>query len=176
MGQRLIDYAIVAGVVLAVFGLFRLSRIIMKYILKRLQSRYGEMGPDRTLFLSFNFLLAGLLFLPAFTSVLAILDNRYLVGGMPLHLVLVAISVILFSIAEDMLREYPLMELSGNKWSKSDHFKRLIIPFLVFWLVGVIFLSPIFYSGLTVILALFYLYALSCRKTAKAGKSGKSGR
>jgi hypothetical protein len=68
------------------------------------------------------------------------------------------------------------MVVTGNKWSKTTHFKRLTIPFIVFWMIGVIFLSPIFYSGLTVILALFYLYALSCRKTAKAGKSDKSGR
>jgi hypothetical protein len=58
-------------------------------------------------------------------------------------------------------------------WTVSAHFRRLSVPFALFWAVGVIFLSPLFYSGLTVILALFYLYALSCRKAEEAATSGK---
>ena len=174
MGQRLLDYAIVAAVVLAVFGLFRLSRVLLKQFLFRLESKIGKLGPDRTLFVSFIFLLSGLLFLPSATALLALMDSRHLVGGMPLHLSLVALSIILFSMSEDMLREFPSMKGDSNLWSVSEHFKRLSIPLLLFWALGILFLSPIFYSALTIILSLFYLYALSCRHAYETDGSGKS--
>jgi hypothetical protein len=161
-------------VVLAVFGLFRLSRIVLKFVMSRLQKKYGVLGQDRTLYVSFLFLLAGLLFLPSFTSLLAVFDRDHLVGGMPLHLSLVALSIILFSISEDMLREFPSIDPGSGAWSVSQHFRRLAIPFILFWAMGVVLLSPIFYSGLTVILALFYLYALSCRKKSKTGEADES--
>ncbi len=174
MGQRLTDYALVALVVLFIFGLFRFSRIVLGRVLKRLEMKFGPLGPDRTLYTAFLFLLAGLLFLPSVTYFLALLNNEYLPGGMPLHLVLVALSIILFSIAEDMFRDFPSMEVDGGQWSTGEHFRRLAVPFVLFWVLGVVFLSPLFYSGLTVILALFYMYALSCRKSPQKARSDKS--
>lgn len=174
MGQRLTDYALVGLVILVIFGLFRLSRIVMGRVMKRLEKRYGSPGPDRTLFTAFLFLLGGLLFLPSVTYFLAFLNNEYLAGGMFLHLVLVAISIILFSIAEDMFRDFPSMEAGGDSWSVGEHFRRLAVPFALFWALGVVFLSPLFYSGLTVILAIFYIYSLSCRKSSETARSDKS--
>lgn len=174
MGQRLTDYALVGLVILVIFGLFRLSRIVLGRVLKELEKKYGSLGPDRTLYTAFLFLLAGLLFLPSVTYLLALVNNEYLTGGMPLHLVLVALSIILFSIAEDMFRDFPSMEADGGSWSAGEHFRRLAVPFALFWALGVVFLSPLFYSGLTVILALFYMYSLSCRKSPKKARSDKS--
>lgn len=174
MGQRLTDYALVGLVILLIFGLFRLSRIVLERVLNNLEKRYGSLGPDRTLFTAFIFLLAGLLFLPAVTYFLALVNNEYLPGGMVLHLALVALSIILFSIAEDMFRDFPSMEAVGRQWSKGEHFRRLAVPFVSFWALGVVFLSPLFYSGLTVILALFYMYSLSCRKSSTTVRSDKS--
>ena len=173
MGQRLTDYALVALVILIVFGLFRLSRIVMNLVLRRIRSKHGVLGPDLTIYVAFLFLLAGLLFLPAFTSVLAVINNHHLFGGLFLHLAMVAISIVLFSIAEDMFREFPSIPGGRDLWKVSDHFRRIALPLGVFWAVGVIFLSPLFYSGLTIVLALFYLYALSCRKAEEAATSGK---
>jgi len=173
LGQRLVDYALVALVILAVFGLFRLSRFLLKRILIKLKMKYSVLTADRILVTGFFFLLAGLLFLPVFTSLLALINNRYLTGGMILHLVLVAFSVILFSIAEDLFRDFTSCESSEN-WSVARHFRYISIPFLGFWLAGCLFLSPIFYSGLTVILSLFYLFALSCRPGKPADDADKS--
>lgn len=173
MGQRLTDYALVGLVILVIFGLFRLSRIVLGRVLKRLEDRHGSLGPDRTLYTAFLFLLAGLLFLPAVTWCLALLNNEYLAGGMVLHLVLVALSIILFSIAEDMFRDFPSIEADERRWSAGEHFRRLAVPFALFWALGIVFLSPLFYSGLTVILALFYIYSLSCRKSSETARSDK---
>jgi len=179
VSQRLVDYALVALVVLAIFGLFRLSRLIMKSIISGLERRKGPLGPDRMLLLAFLFLLAGLLFLPSVTALLAVIDSHSLSGGMVLHLVLVALSIILFSIAEDLFRDFPALRGDGELWPAADHFRRMLVPFAVFWAAGVIFLSPVFYSGLTLLLAVFYLYALTCRKTgaepsdADGGTKGK---
>lgn len=158
--------------VLVVFGLFRLSRIIMRSVVRWLEDRHGKFGPDRMLFTGFLFLLCGLLFLPAFTAVLSLLDDYRLVGGMVLHLALVALSIILFSIAEDMFRDFPAVPVEGDPWTVSAHFRRIVLPLLAFWLIGVLFLSPIFYSALSLILAVFYLYALSCRKISVGERSG----
>ena len=162
MGQRLIDYALVALVIFVVFGLFRISRLLLQTVLSKLKNRYGLLDTDRILVTGFMFLLTGLLFLPAFTSLLAVINNRHLTGGIVFHLVLVAVSVIIFSISEDLFRDFTTSP-SNLDWSVSRHFRYLMVPFLTFWAIGCIFISPIFYSGLTLILALFYLFALSCR-------------
>ncbi len=162
MGHRLIDYALVTIVILCVLGLFRISRIFMRIVLTKLRHRYGVLDADRMLVTGFFFLLGGLLFLPAFTSLLAVINNRFFTGGIVLHLVLVAISVILFSIAEDLFRDFSNCP-PQDSWTVSKHFKYISIPFIAFWAIGCIFLSPIFYSALTVIIAFFYLFALSCR-------------
>lgn len=163
MGQRFMDYALVALVILAVFGLFKLSRVLMGLVLKSLKKRYGVPGVDRILVTAFYFLLAGLLMLPAFTSILAVFNSGYLTGGILIHLVLVAVSIVLFSIAEDLFRDFPGC-VCLDKWSTGKHFKYVSVPIFVFWAIGCIFISPLFYSGLTLILTLFYLYALSCRR------------
>ena len=154
----------VAIVILAVFGLFRISRILMQRLIKNLRNRYGVFGADRMLVTGLVFLLVGLLFLPAFTSLLSVLNNRHLTGGIAVHLVLVAISIVLFSISEDLFRDFSTCSSDG-KWTIGSHFKCVSIPFIAFWAVGCLFISPLFYSGLTVVLVLFYLYALSCRSS-----------
>lgn len=174
LGQRLIDYAMVAIVILAVFGLFRLSRILMQQLLKNLRSRYSVFGADRMLVTGLLFLLSGLLFLPAFTSLLAVLNSRHLTGGITIHLVLVAISIVLFSISEDLFRDFTTCS-SDKHWSVGRHFKCVSVPFLAFWALGCVFLSPLFYSGLTLILVLFYLYALSCRSGSVNEARNKTG-
>ncbi len=173
LGQRLIDYAMVAIVILTVFGLFRLSRILMQRLLKTLRSRYTVFGADQMLVTGLLFLLSGLLFLPAFTSLLAVLNSRHLTGGIVVHLLLVAISIVLFSISEDLFRDFSTCN-SDKHWSIGRHFKYVSVPFLAFWALGCTFLSPLFYSGLTLILVLFYLYALSCRSGTVNGARDKS--
>jgi uncharacterized membrane protein len=170
LGQRLLDYLLVAIVILCVFGLFRISRIFMRSVLAKLKKRYGVLDADRILLTGFFFLLSGLMFLPAFTSLLAVINNRIFTGGMVLHLVLVAISVILFSIAEDLFRDFSNCPLREN-WSVNRHFKYISIPLISFWAIGCILLSPVFYSGLTLIVAIFYLFALSCRSSKKTGNT-----
>jgi len=173
LGQRLIDYAMVAIVILAVFGLFRLSRILMQRLLRNLTGRFGVFGADRMLITGLIFLLSGLLFLPAFTSVLSVINNRHLTGGIAVHLVLVAISIVLFSISEDLFRDFSTCS-SNENWSISKHFKCILIPFIVFWALGCIFISPLFYSGLSIILVIFYLFALSCRSGTSNGARDKT--
>ena len=168
MGQRLMDYMLVAFVILIVLGLFRLSRIIMREFLKKLKNVFGILTPDRILLTAFYFLLIGLLLLPALTSLLSLINNNHLTGGVVLHLVLVAVSIVIFSIAEDLFRDFSVAETS-DKWSISTHFKYLSLPLLAFWAFGCVFLSPLFYSGFTIILVIFYLYALSCRPSVDSG-------
>jgi len=164
--QRLTDYALVALVILLIFVLFRISRILMKRVIGKLEDRYGKLDSDRVLITGFTFLLSGLLFLPIFTAGLAVLDSEHLAGGMVLHLILVAVSIIVFSISEDMFREFAAPERTAkDRWPVSRHFRTLALPLIIFWAAGVLFLSPLFYSGLTLVLCLFYLYALSCRRS-----------
>ena len=170
LGNRFWDYALVAIVILAIFGLFRISRILTKSVLTNLKKRFGVLDADRILVTGFFFLLTGSMFLPAFTSLLAVINKRTLTGGMVLHLVLVAISVILFSIAEDLFRDFSNFPFRDN-WSVNRHFIYISIPLISFWAIGCILLSPVFYSGLTVIVAIFYLFALSCRSTKNTGNS-----
>lgn len=160
--ERLIDYGLVAIVILVVIGLFRLSRILMNRLLGKIKKKYPLLTADRILMTGFYVLLAGLIFLPLFTSILSIIDNHYLWGGIILHLLLVAISIILFSISEDLFRIFSTYPADKN-WSKKKHFRSISIPLLMFWVTGCLFISPLFYSGLTIILAVFYLYALICR-------------
>lgn len=163
----------VAIVIVTVFGLFRLSRILMQRLLKTLRSRYTVFGADQMLVTGLLFLLTGLLFLPAFTSILAVINSNHLTGGIVVHLVLVAISIVLFSISEDLFRDFSTFS-SDKNWTIGIHFKCVSIPFIVFWALGCIFISPLFYSGLTLILVLFYLYALSCRPSTGIGARDKT--
>lgn len=174
LGQRLIDYAMVAIVILAVFGLFRLSRVLMQRLLVNLRNRYPLFGADRMLVTGLIFLLTGLLFLPLFTSLLALINNARLCGGIALHLVLVAISIVLFSIAEDLFRDFSACR-SEKYWTIGKHFKCVSLPFILFWMAGSVFISPLFYSGLTLVLAIFYLSALSCRSGTCSETGAKSG-
>lgn len=171
MTERLLDYGLVALVILAVVVLFRVSRILMNRVMKILERDGVVPGADRVLFTGFMFLLTGLLFLPFFTSVLAFFSSERLPGGMIFHLFMVALSVILFSVAEDLFRVFSSRP-SGSPWSKTRHMKAITIPLLVFWGIGCLFLSPLFYSGLTIILAVFYLYALLCRPSGGKGEEG----
>ncbi len=167
------DYLQIAIVILAVIGLFRLSRILMQRILKKLRSKYAVFGADQMLVTGLYFLLAGLLFLPAFTSLLAVINCRYLTGGIVVHLVMVAISIVLFSISEDLFRDFSTCS-SDENWSVGRHFRYVSLPFITFWTISCVFISPLFYSGLTLVLVLFYLYALSCRPGANNGDAKKS--
>ncbi len=159
MEERLLDYGIVLGVVLVLMGLFRLSR----FLLRRFTAR-ENFDADRALVWAGYFLLSGLLLLPFITALLAFADNQALAGGMPLHLFLTAISVVLFSFAEDLFRDY---NAYGSKKLKplNWHVKKLLIPVLAFWVIGCVFISPLFYSGLTVLTAVFYRLCLFFRKT-----------
>jgi len=141
--------------------------------MKYLRNRFPVFGADRMLVTAFMFLLAGLLFLPAFTSLLALFNNGLLTGGMVLHLILVAVSIILFSFPDDLIGDYSTCQ-SQDRWSTAMHFRHISIPLLSFWAFGCIFLSPLFYSGLTVILSLFYLFALSCRSCTETGDKNES--
>ncbi len=173
MSERLIDYLFVAIVVFVVWLLFKVSGNLASLFLERLKRKSDNLSSDAVISAGFFFLLGGLLLLSFITALFAFADNYSLVGRMPMHLVLVALSVILFSIAEDLFRvfkEYP----RNPDWTISRHFLILILPLLSFWLIGVLFISPIFYSGLTLILVLFYLFALKCRPTAEEFKTNKS--
>lgn len=171
MIERLIDYGLVALVIIVIIGLFRLSRVLMHKMVSRLKEKYPALTADRLMVVGFITLLTGMIFLPFVTSVFSFIDNQHLAGGMIFHLLLVALSVILFSIAEDLFRlfsSYP----PDRSWTRKKHFRTISVPLLVFWAIGCLFISPLFYSGLTVILALFYLYALGCRPSTNSGDSG----
>ena len=171
MTERLIDYGLVALVILVVIGLFRISRVLMHKILRRLKEKYPVLTADRLMVIGFITLLMGMISLPFITSVISLIDNQHLFGGMVFHLLLVALSVVLFSIAEDLFRLFSSYPPDRN-WSRKKHFLTISVPLLIFWVIGCLFISPLFYSGLTVILALFYLYALSCRPSTNCGDSG----
>lgn len=171
MPQRLIDYGIVLGVVVVLMSLFKLSRFLLHRFIQHRINTKGGFSVDSALLWGMRFLLAGLLMLPFITSVLAFFNNRHLVGGMPLHLSLTAVSVILFSFAEDLFRDY-------NSYGKTKlepvawHIRKLALPLAVFWVVGCLFLSPLFYSALTVLTVAFYRICLHFRKPLlPAGKN-----
>ncbi len=106
MSHRLLDYAIVLGVVVLLTLLFKLSRFLLHRFTGRKRPAGNEFSTDDALIWGLRFLLSGLLLLPFVTSLLAFADNNRLIGGMPLHLALTAVSVVLFSFAEDLFRDY----------------------------------------------------------------------
>jgi len=161
--ERLIDYGLVAIVVVVVAGLFRISRILMKRLLNCMETRHS-LTADLVLRTGFLILLAGLLMLPFITSLLAFISTTHLPGGMPLHLVMVAVSIILFSISEDLFRSFRSYPRAVG-WTARRHFTFASLPLAAFWAVGCLLLSPLFYSGLSIILAAFYLYSIRCLPT-----------
>jgi hypothetical protein len=161
MSQRLLDYGTVLLVVAVLYGLFRLARYLLERLLAGIELKHGPLTSDSVLLLGFFVLLTGLLLLPVATWGLAFVDSSRLAGGLPLHLLMVIVSIILFSFAEDLFgsfRKYP-----AGGWRAGRHYRLVALPLLGFWALGSLLLSPIFYSGLTVILAVFYSYALRCR-------------
>lgn len=164
MPQRFVDYGIVLGVVLLLVGLFKLSRLLLGKMISRERQRSGGFSSDMALLWGMRFLLTGLLMLPFITSLLAFADNERLAGGMPLHLAMTAISVVLFSFAEDLFRDYNRYDASSLKPS-SWHWRRVGIPLLLFWMTGCAFLSPIFYSALVLLVTAFYGLCLHFRRS-----------
>ncbi len=163
--QRLADYGIVLGIVLILMLLFKLSRYLLHRFTANAMKKDAGFDSDKALVWGAYFLLSGLLLLPFITSVLAFLDNRMLIGGMTLHLILTAVSVVLFSFSEDLFRDYNTYgtaELKPLSW----HTRRILAPLLIFWVIGCLFISPLFYSGLTILLAVFYRICLHFRKPA----------
>ncbi|MCK5035046.1 MAG: hypothetical protein KAS73_04065 [Candidatus Sabulitectum sp.] len=163
MPQRLMDYGVVLVVVLLLSGLFRLSRHLLAVFIKRQEAPGKEFTSDQALLWGMRFLLGGMILLPFVTSILAFAQNRHLVGGMPLHLGLTALSVVLFSFAEDLFRDYNSYKNNSLK-TVQWHTKKLLLAVLVFWAIGSVFLSPLFYSGLTILIAVFYRMCLYFRK------------
>ena len=166
MTQRLADYGIVLGVVLVLVILFRLSRNLLHRFTSSARGRNGSFSLDDALVWGMRFLLTGLLLLPFVTSILAFVNNRHLTGGIVLHLSLTAVSVILFSFAEDLFRDYNSYggtQLKPVSW----HWKRVMPLLAVFWVVGTVFLSPLFYSGLTLLAAVFYRLCLFFRRAER---------
>jgi uncharacterized membrane protein len=173
LSQRFTDYGIVLVVVLLLSGLFRLSRYLLGVFIRNREKNGIEFSSDQALVWGMRFLLGGMLLLPFVTSILAFLQNRHLIGGMPLHLGLTAISVVLFSFAEDLFRDYNNYQtkvLNSVSW----HARILLVPVIVFWVIGCVFLSPLFYSALTVLLVIFYRLCLYFRKIPEpSGKKKK---
>lgn len=172
MSQRLIDYGIVLAVVLVLSGLFRLSRHLLGVFIKKQESRGIVFSSDQALVWGMRFLLGGMILLPFVTSILAFAQNRQLVGGIALHLGLTAVSVVLFSFAEDLFRDYNSYRCNNLK-SVSWHSKKLLLLVLLFWVTGCVFLSPLFYSGLTVLLVVFYRLCLYFRKTSEPNRKNR---
>lgn len=164
--DRLVDYLYVAVVIAALWGLFRLARAITGRYLQRLEaarSRAGRaLSRDEVLSRGFTVLLAGLIAMPLVTAAISVFAGRRLPGGIYLHLLMVALSVVIFSVVEDLFRLYKSYP-SGPGWSVSRHLRRAGPLILAFWATGCLFLSPLFYSGLSLLLLLFYLFALWCR-------------
>ena len=166
MSQRLIDYGIVLVVVLILSGLFRLSRYLLGVFIKKHETSGNTFSSDLALLWGMRFLLGGMLLLPFVTSLLAFIENQKLIGGMTLHLALTAVSVVLFSFAEDLFRDYNNYEHAKLK-DVSWHLKKLLVPVLAFWVTGCLFLSPLFYSGLTILIVVFYRLCLYFRKNSE---------
>jgi len=160
--QRLTDYGTVLLVVVAMMGLFRLSRLLLGRILAAREARGVSCDCDDHIRLGFFFLLAGMLLLPLATAAAACIDSTALAGGVFLHLPLVAVSIVFFSLAEDLfagMKKRP----ASKRLSTGAHFRTAGPLLLGFWALGSAFLSPIFYTALTLILGLFYLFALAAR-------------
>lgn len=165
MNQRVHDILLVLLVLAVLKGLFELTRVLLKRFVALLEARGHALTRDTAIHWGMRFLLCGLLLLPFFTSILALFDNRTLVGGIALHLFLVALSIVLFSFAEDLIRLYNSFPAGRTGLLSVGGHLRRILPFLaVFWAVGVLFLSPIFYSAMTLLILIFFLAVLHGRK------------
>lgn len=165
--QRLTDYGIVLLVVGAMMALFRLSRLLLDRVLAAREARGAVCDCDELIRLGFLFLVAGMLLLPLVTAAAACIDSVSLAGGAFLHLLLVAISIVLFSFAEDLfagMKKRP----AAKRLPAGAHFRTAGPLLLCFWVLGSAFLSPIFYTALTLILGLFYLFALAARPDGPA--------
>lgn len=171
--SRLAGYAAVALVILALMGLFRVSRILLRLLMKRFGKRFPGYTVDHVVLLAFVVLLCGLIALPALCAIIGLLSPDRLPGGILLHLLLVAGSVVLFSFSEDLfgsIRRYKREKDSQDLWSVGRHLRLVILPLCVFLAVGSLLLSPVFYAGLSVILLVFYLVALWSRPGKTASK------
>lgn len=167
MNQRVHDILLVLLVLAVLKGLFELTRLLLKRFVALLAAKGHALTRDTAIQWGMRFLLFGLLMLPFFTSVLALFDNRHLVGGIVLHLVLVALSIILFSFAEDLIRLYNTFPAGRTGLLPVEGHVRRFLPFLgAFWVLGVLLLSPIFYSALTVLIFVFFIAVLHGRKKA----------
>lgn len=165
MSQRLLDILRVALVLGTLKGLFELTRFLLRRFTGLLAAKGRPLNRDTAIQWGIGFLLTGLLLLPFFTSVLALFDNRRLVGGIVLHLLLVAVSIVMFSFAEDLIRIYNSFPPGkSGLLPVGSHAKRML-PFIgIFWATGVLLLSPIFYTGLTLLICVFYLAVLHGRR------------
>jgi len=176
--ERLVDYLYVAAVIAVLWGLFRVARTLTGRYLSRLESARKEAGSalssDEVLSRGFTVLLAGLIAMPTVTAGLALISGRKLPGGIYLHLLMVAVSVVVFSVVEDLFRLYKSYP-RNPEWTVGRHLARTGPVVVAFWATGCLLLSPLFYSGLSLLLLLFYLYALWCREDGEA-EEGKSGR
>lgn len=167
MNQRVHDILLVVLVLAVLKGLFELTRFLLKQFISLLAAKGHALTRDTAIQWGLGFLLSGLLMLPFFTSVLALFDNRALVGGIVLHLVLVAVSIVLFSFAEDLIRLYNTFPAGRTGLLPVGRHIRKMLPFLTaFWAVGFLFLSPIFYSALTLLIFIFFIAVLHGRKKA----------
>lgn len=167
MNQRVHDIILVVLVLAVLKGLFELTRLLLRRFIALLAARGHALTRDTAIQWGLGFLLCGLLLLPFFTSILAVFDNRTLVGGIVLHLALVAVSVVLFSFAEDLIRLYNTFPTGRTGLLSVGAHVRRMLPFLgAFWAVGILFLSPIFYSALTLLVFMFFLAVLHGRKKA----------
>ncbi len=172
--DRLTDYLQVAVVIAILWGLFRLARSVTGRYLKSLEEARERAGSrlsrDEVLRRGFSVLLAGLLAMPVVTAGLSLLSGRRLLGGIYLHLFMVAVSVVVFSVVEDLFRLYKSYPPDPD-WTVARHMSRTGPAILAFWAAGSLLLSPLFYSGLSVLLLLFYLFALWCRRDGDATAS-----
>ena len=167
MNQRVHDILLVVLVLAVLKGLFELTRLLLRRFMTLLAARGHALTRDTAIQWGVGFLLCGLLLLPFFTSILALFDNRALAGGIVLHLVLVAASIVLFSFAEDLIRLYNTFPAGRTGLLPVRRHLERMLPFLgAFWAIGFLFLSPIFYSALTLLIFIFFMAVLHGRKKA----------
>lgn len=165
MHPRIMDILLVVFVLALLKGLFEITRRLLRRFTGLLARRGRPLHRDSAIQWGMGSLLAGLLLLPFFTAILAFFQNRRLTGGLVLHLILVAVSIVLFSFSEDLLRLYNTFpRMKNGLLPVSAHFRRMLPFIMVFWAAGVLFLSPLFYSALTVLLLVFYLAVLHGRR------------
>jgi hypothetical protein len=167
MNQRVQDILLVVFVLAVLKGLFELTRLLLRRFIALLAARGHALTRDTAIQWGIGFLLCGLLLLPFFTSILALFDNRTLAGGIALHLLLVAVSIVLFSFAEDLIRLYNTFPAGRTGLLPVGSHVRKMLPFIgAFWAVGFLLLSPIFYTALALLILVFFLAVLYGRKKA----------